>query len=121
MRRANLWTSLGGALLLTAAFAAPALAEDEAPETAAEHKEAATKYTAKAKEHQAESDMHHRMAEMYGARISGPHNRKPNAWLVNMVKHCKKMAAKTKELSVMEAKAAEIHEQQAAAVEKEKS
>jgi hypothetical protein len=118
MHKSNFITRLGGALLLSLAFASPSFADDKVPETATEHQEAATKYKTKAKEHKAESEMHSRMAEMYGARIQGPHNRKPNPWLINMVKHCKQIAAKTKELSGLEEKAAEYHEKQAVAVEK---
>jgi uncharacterized low-complexity protein len=115
MTKTTILTRLGGALLLTAVFAVPAFAEDKIAETTAEHQKAADDLKTKAKEHKAESEMHSRMAEMYGAKIKGPHNQKPNAWLINMVKHCKKMAAKAGELSALETKAAEQHEAEAKA------
>jgi hypothetical protein len=92
-----------------------ALAAEGVPETPAEHQEAASELRTKAKGHRAEAEMHHKMAEMYGTRIKGPHSKKPNPWLVNMVKHCKAMADKANALAVEEEKAAAVHEKQAKA------
>jgi hypothetical protein len=39
--------------------------------------------------------MHRKMGEMYQTQIKGPNNRKPNPWLINMVKHRKQIAVKT--------------------------
>jgi hypothetical protein len=113
MPRATILTRLGGALMMTALFTAPVLADDKVPETPAEQQQAAADYQAKAKGHRAESEMHSRMAEMYGARIKGPHNRKPNPWLVNMVTHCKGAAAKANDLAKAEETIAKQLEQAA--------
>ena len=109
MSKSNFLTCLGSALLLTVVSAASSLAADKVPETPAEHQQTATDYGNKAKEHRAESQMHHRMAEMYGARIKGPTNQKPNPWLINMVSHCKKAAAKAADLAVEEEALAKAH------------
>jgi hypothetical protein len=98
---------LGGALALTG-LSGPAGASDTMPQTAAEHEKAAEDYRTKAKGHRAEAQMHHEMAKMYGTRIKGPTNRKPNPWLINMVKHCKEIAARTDALAAEEEKAAEL-------------
>jgi hypothetical protein len=107
---------LGGALALTG-FAGAALADDKIPQTAAEHQKAAEEYQTKAKGHRAEAEMHRSMAQMYETQVKGPSNRKPNPWLINMVKHCKQMAAKTDALAVEEEKAAEVLSRQAKAAE----
>lgn len=100
-----------------AAFGGTAVAGDKVPQTAAEHQQAAEEYRTKAKGHRAEAQMHHEMAKMYGTQIKGPNNRKPNPWLINMVKHCKQIAAKTEALAVEEEKAADLLAKQAKASE----
>jgi hypothetical protein len=107
---------LGGALALTG-FSGTAQADDKIPMTAAEHEKAAEEYRTKAKGHKAEAQMHHEMAKMYGTQIKGPNNQKPNPWLINMVKHCKQIAAKTEALAAEEEKAAELLSKQAKASE----
>lgn len=88
-------------------------AAPEVPVTAAEHEAAADDYRAKAKSHRAEAAMHRSMAEMYQAQVKGPTNRKPNPWLINMVKHCKQLAITTDQLAGEEEKAAELLSKQA--------
>lgn len=107
---------LGGALALTA-LAPVARAGDKIPQTAAEHEQAANDYRTKAKGHRAEADMHRSMADMYQTQIKGPSNRKPNPWLINMVKHCKLLATKTDALAAEEEKAADLLSKQAKASE----
>jgi hypothetical protein len=100
-------------LTLAISGAPRAFAEDRVPQTAAEHEAAANDYRTKAKGHRAEAGMHRNMAEMYQTQIKGPANRKPNPWLINMVKHCKNMAAKADALAEEEEKAAELLSKQA--------
>jgi hypothetical protein len=107
---------LGGALAL-GGFAGTTWASDKVPQTAAEHEQAAAEYQTKAKGHRAEAEMHRKMAEMYQTQIKGPTNRKPNPWLINMVKHCKVIAQKTDALAAEEEKAAELLTKQAKASE----
>ena len=103
-----------GALLL-GGLGGVAAAGDKIPQTAAEHEEAANDYRTKAKGHRAEAGMHRNMAEMYQTQIKGPSNRKPNPWLINMVTHCKQLAAKTDALATEEEKAADMLSKQAKA------
>jgi hypothetical protein len=105
---------LGGALALPG-FVGTAVAGEKIPQTAAEHEQAASEYLTKAKGHRAEADMHRNMAEMYQAQIKGPSNRKPNPWLINMVKHCKQIGVKNDALAAEEEKAAELLSKQAKA------
>ena len=105
---------LGGAMAL-AGFAGLAHASDKIPQTAAEHEQAANDYQTKAKGHRAEAEMHRKMGEMYQTQINGPSNRKPNPWLINMVKHCKQIAVKTDALAGEEERTAELLLQQAKA------
>jgi hypothetical protein len=108
--------ALASALAL-GGFAGAAWAGDKVPQTAAEHEQAATEYRTKATGHRAEAEMHRKMAEMYQTQIKGPSNRKPNPWLINMVKHCKLIAKKTDSLATDEEKAAELLSKQAKASE----
>jgi hypothetical protein len=107
---------LGGTLAL-AGFGRAALADDKLPQTAAEHEKAAEEYRAKAKGHRAEAEMHRNMAEMYQAQVKGLSSRKPNPWLINMVKHCKQIAARTDTLAAEEERAAETFSKQSKASE----
>jgi hypothetical protein len=107
---------LGGALALFG-FTGTARAEDKVPQSASDHEKAAEDYRTKAKGHRAEAEMHRKMAEMYQTQVKGPSNRKPNPWLINMVKHCKQLAAKTDTLAGEEEKAAETLSKQAKASE----
>jgi hypothetical protein len=100
---------------LTLGLAAPANAADKVPQTAAEHEEAAKEFANKAKGHRAEAEMHRKMAEMYQTQIKGPTNRKPNPWLINMVKHCKLVATNLDATAAEEDKAADTLTQQAKA------
>jgi hypothetical protein len=113
----TLQTILLGSALALAGFAGTASADDKIPQTAAEQQKAADDYLTKAKGHRAEANMHRSMAEMYQTQIKGPSNRKPNPWLINMVKHCKQIAAKTDALAAEEEKAAEVLSKQAKAPE----
>jgi hypothetical protein len=93
-------------------------AADKVPETPAEHQQAADAYKKKAEGHRAEAAMHRSMAEMYHTQIKPVEkakSSKPNPWLINMIKHCKGMAAKADELAAIEEKAAELHAAQAKA------
>jgi hypothetical protein len=96
-------------------FAGSARASDKVPQTAAEHEEAAKEYANKAKGHRAEANMHRGMAEMYKTQIKGPSNRKPNPWLINMVKHCNLLATNLDTVATEEEKAAETLSKQAKA------
>jgi hypothetical protein len=107
---------LGTTLALTGLTGA-AHAGDKVPQTAAEQQEVANDYRTKAKGHRAEAAMHRSMAEMYQSQIKGPNNRKPNPWLINMVKHCKQIAATTDQLAAEEEKAAGLLSKQANASE----
>jgi hypothetical protein len=109
----TLQTILLGSALALAGFAGTAKADDKIPQTAAEQQKAADDYLTKAKGHRAEANMHRSMAEMYQTQVKGPSNRKPNPWLINMVKHCKQIAAKTDTLAAEEEKAAEVLSKQA--------
>jgi hypothetical protein len=100
-------------LTLAISGAPQAFADQKVPQTAAEHQAAANDYRTKAKGHRAEAEMHRNMAEMYQTQIKGPTNRKPNPWLINMVKHCKNMADKADALAAEEEKAAELLSKQA--------
>ena len=101
--------------LTLGAFALTARAGDKVPQTAAEHEEAAKEYANKAKGHRAEAEMHRKMAEMYQTQIKGPSNRKPNPWLINMVKHCKQLATSLDAVAAEEEKAADTLMKQAKA------
>ena len=107
---------VGGVLAFTGT-AGVARAGDKIPQTMAEHEQAAEAYRTKAKGHRAEAQMHQEMAKMYGTQIEGPSNRKPNPWLINMVKHCKQLATRTDALAAEEEKAADLLSKQARASE----
>jgi hypothetical protein len=100
---------------LTLGLAGPARAADKVPQTAAEHEEAAKEFATKAKGHRAEAEMHRKMAEMYQTQIKGPSNRKPNPWLINMVKHCKQVATNLDAAAKQEEGAADTLAKQAKA------
>ena len=98
---------LGSALALTD-LPGPPMPTTRFRMTAAEHQKAADDYLTKAKGHRPRLTCTRSMAKMYGTQVKGPSNQKPNPWLINMVKHCKQIAAKTDALAAEEEKAAEV-------------
>ncbi len=86
-----------------------AVAEANAPETAAEHSAAAKAYQDKAASYRKEAELHKEMAAAYKKRAPADKTGKPNPWVAKMEKHCMAIVKDAEKLAADNEKAAEFH------------